>query len=107
MSITKNWNHSVPSAVRPLDFRDHIAVMRPSTYPIRINHIPVGEGNHRPHIDPVASWRIEKQLECPMFLDPDLTNAKFRQFELRYRLEPISLRFDWRRSNCSNRGSRQ
>jgi hypothetical protein len=26
MSFTKNWNHSVPSAVRPLDFRDHIAV---------------------------------------------------------------------------------
>src|SRR5262245_563162 len=28
MSFTKNWNHSVPSGVRPLDFRDHIAVMR-------------------------------------------------------------------------------
>jgi len=28
MSFTKNWNHSVPSAVRPLDFRDHIAVRR-------------------------------------------------------------------------------
>src|SRR6516162_4844192 len=27
-SFTKNWNHSVPSAVRPLDFRDHIAVRR-------------------------------------------------------------------------------
>ena len=26
MSFTKNWNHSVASAVRPLDFRDHIAV---------------------------------------------------------------------------------
>src|SRR5262249_3534222 len=26
MSFTKNWNYSVPSAVRPLDFRDHIAV---------------------------------------------------------------------------------
>ena len=25
-SFTKNWNHSVPSGVRPLDFRDHIAV---------------------------------------------------------------------------------
>jgi|SRR5215471_7884225 len=30
MSFTKNWNHSVPSAVRPLDFRDHIAVRRNS-----------------------------------------------------------------------------
>jgi len=29
MSFTKNWNHSVASAVRPLDFRDHIAVGRP------------------------------------------------------------------------------
>src|SRR5215471_11946396 len=28
MSFTKNWNHSVPFAVRPLDFRDHIAVRR-------------------------------------------------------------------------------
>ena len=25
-SFTKNWNHSVRFAVRPLDFRDHIAV---------------------------------------------------------------------------------
>ena len=25
-SFTKNWNHSVPSGVRPLDFRDHISV---------------------------------------------------------------------------------
>jgi len=28
MSFTKNWIHSVPSGVRPLDFRDHIAVSR-------------------------------------------------------------------------------
>jgi hypothetical protein len=27
-SFTKNWNHSVRSGVRPLDFRDHIAVRR-------------------------------------------------------------------------------
>ena len=27
--FTKNWNHSVRSGVRPLDFRDHIAVSRP------------------------------------------------------------------------------
>src|SRR6516162_8589311 len=26
MSFTKNWNHSVPSALGPLDFRDPIAV---------------------------------------------------------------------------------
>ena len=25
-SFTENWNHSVPSGVRPLDFRDHIPV---------------------------------------------------------------------------------
>ena len=25
-SFTKNWSHSVPSGVRPLDFRDHIPV---------------------------------------------------------------------------------
>ena len=29
-SSKKNWNHSVRSAVRPLDFRDHIAVRRGS-----------------------------------------------------------------------------
>src|SRR5262245_8592833 len=27
-SFTKNWNHSVPFGVRPLDFRDHITVWR-------------------------------------------------------------------------------
>ena len=30
MSFKKNWNHSVRFGVRPLDFRDHIAV-RPKT----------------------------------------------------------------------------
>jgi hypothetical protein len=32
-SFTKNWNYSVPSGVRPLDFRDHIAVRDISSLP--------------------------------------------------------------------------
>jgi len=33
MSFTENWIHSVPSGVRPLDFRDHIPVRRLPSYP--------------------------------------------------------------------------
>jgi hypothetical protein len=41
MSFTKNWNHSVPSVVRPLDFRDHIVVSM-----VRVRSCFCGEPTH-------------------------------------------------------------
>ena len=46
MSFTENWIYSVPSGVRPLDFRDHIPVRR---------RPPGGHSQHNGQLRPVPS----------------------------------------------------